>query len=73
VKGGTPMGIRRCCTCIRPSSRLGDRHIRQHMALSYRSVDRLEFLLVTHSGEFDLISSDRDGFLVVFDRARGHG
>jgi len=35
-------------------------------------VDALELLLITHPGEFDLVGSDRNAFLIVLGRARGH-
>ena len=34
--------------------------------------DGLELLLIAHPGEFDLVSSDGNAFLITFDRARGH-
>jgi len=44
----------------------------QHATLPHRVVNELELLLVAHPGEFGLVSGDRNAFLIISGRARGH-
>lgn len=52
-----------------PSARQGKR---QPTTLPWGDLNELELLSVAHPGEFNLVSSSRDPFLVLFDRGLGH-